>query len=359
MQQTAIRINWSRVFLRCAQVMVVCAMLSAFSILMWPHTRYLFQLAYSLCIAVPYMLVIEFGSLLVSREHRFHNTQNGSYGWPKGWRGLALAAAGIAAAFLGGTQLAMWLLGRILALMPTLVLTITGGVLVSFYFYVRDAQSTLQAEAARAERDATQARLMLLQSQLEPHMLFNTLANLRALIGNDPTAARHMLDLIDGFLRTSLSASRATVHPLATEFERLYDYLALMSIRMGPRLSYALHLPQELGAQPVPPLLLQPLVENAIKHGLEPRVEGGRVEVRAACEDQQLVLTVHDTGVGFDFNLDTSKPDNGEHFGLQQVFERVVSAYGNDGRVHVHSTPGEGSIVYITLPLASVSSPEQ
>ena len=101
-------------------------------------------------------------------------------------------------------------------------------------------------------------------------MLFNTLANFRALIGTDPARATHMLDSLIDYLRAKLQASRATHHSLQNEFDRLGDYLALMQVRMGPRLTCALDLPAELADQLVPTLLLQPLVENAIKHGLEP-----------------------------------------------------------------------------------------
>ena len=144
----------------------------------------------------------------------------------------------------------------------------------------RLAHARADAEAAR--RAAAENQLKLLESQLEPHMLFNTLANLRVLIGIDPPRAQAMLDRLIAFLRATLNASRSTLHPLATEFERIGDYLALMGMRMGPRLQSQLSLPDALRDVGVPPLLLQPLVENSIKHGLEPQIAGGRIEVDAA-----------------------------------------------------------------------------
>ncbi len=158
--------------------------------------------------------------------------------------------------------------------------------------------SSARAAAATAQRQAAEHQLRLLQSQLEPHMLFNTLANLRVLIGIDPPRAQAMLDRLIAFLRATLAASRAGTHSLADEFARLDDYLALMAMRMGARLQPVLTLPPALAALPVPPLLLQPLVENSIRHGLEPKVEGGRIEVSAALEGGQLLLTVLDSGVG-------------------------------------------------------------
>jgi len=351
------RINWLQVLLRGAQVLLFSAAIAAFDTLIWP-VAYRYPLVYSVCIGIPCWLVIEFGRLLVPSTLCRYSIKDGDHGWPKGWRGWALAATGIAVGFFGGMPLAQWLLGLTNGLplrdhILALLLTIIAGVALVFFFYVRTAHTALQTDIAIAERDAAQARLMLLQSQLEPHMLFNTLANLRALIGTDPTAARLMLNQLNDFLRASLSASRATTHPLAAEFDRLRDYLALMSIRMGNRLTCALHLPDELRAQPVPPLLLQPLVENAIRHGLEPCVEGGRIEINAAREGQQLALTVRDTGIGFDADL----PITGEHFGLPQVIERVASVYRGAGHVEVQSQPGHGTTVRITLPLRQDMSP--
>src|SRR5690606_23871824 len=142
----------------------------------------------------------------------------------------------------------------------------------SFFFISRGREERRREQLAVAQRDAAEAKLKLLESQLEPHMLFNTLANLRVLIGLDPARAQAMLDQLIAFLRATLSASRAPMHPLSAEFARVADYLELMKIRMGERLVVELTLPDTLVGHPVPPLILQPLVENAIKHGLEPHV---------------------------------------------------------------------------------------
>ncbi len=177
-------------------------------------------------------------------------------------------------------------------------------------------------------------------------MLFNTLANLRALIGIDPPAAQRMVDRINDYLRATLNASRATAHPLADEFERLRDYLALMAIRLGPRLGHTLDLPADLRDLPVPPLILQPLVENAIRHGIEPRVAGGHIDVRAERRGALLRLTVADSGVGFD----PAAVREGR-FGMAQVIERVASSSGGRGRVDVRSAPGQGCTVTLEWPL--------
>ena len=145
-----------------------------------------------------------------------------------------------------------------------------------------------------------------------------------ALIAEDePLLAEH--------LRATLGASRAALHPLADEFARVADYVQLLQVRMGARLTTRIDLPPELAAHPVPPLLLQPLVENAIRHGLEPRVGAVRLTLSARRDGPQLVLEVRDTGVGLPagFGAALSAPAaDGSGFGLQQVRERLHALHG-------------------------------
>jgi hypothetical protein len=218
------------------------------------------------------------------------------------------------------------------------------GISFGFLFYFKQ-----RSKALDLEQQASEARLRLLESQLEPHMLFNTLANLRALIATDPPRAIAMLDRLNDYLRATLSASRTEAssqrHTLALEFDRLRDYLELMAVRMGPRLRYTLVLPPELARHPLPPLLLQPLVENAIRHGLEPHVQGGEIRVEASTGGDHLLLTVSDTGAGC-----AGEPRAG--FGLAQVRERLATAFEMPARLDWHSQPGEGTRINLQLPLA-------
>ncbi|MDE2396931.1 MAG: histidine kinase [Burkholderiales bacterium] len=204
-----------------------------------------------------------------------------------------------------------------------------------------------RAEAEAARRLATESQLRLLQSQLEPHMLFNTLANLRVLIALDPPRAQAMLDRLIAYLRATLSASRAERHPLAAEFERVADYLALMAVRMGERLQVDLDLPDELRSIAVPPLLLQPLVENSIQHGLEPKVEGGRIEVRSRRDGASLVISVRDTGVG----LGNAYASAGTGFGLSQVRARLATLYGERAGFTLAADASGGTLATLKLPI--------
>lgn len=310
------------------------------------------QMVYSQAIGLSIWALINAGAVWLARP-------GDPGGFPRGWRMAVLVPGGVLLGATIGTTL-----GNLYAKHPgqllvttnprmawmMLVMTFVVGCAMTLYFYLAGKSSYLQAELERTQRQTSEAQLRLLESQLEPHMLFNTLANLRALIGVDPAAAQVMVDRMNDYLRATLNASRATAHPLHAEFARLSDYLALMAIRMGARLRVALDLPADLREVPVPPLLLQPLVENAIGHGLEPRVQGGEVRVSARRLGDVLQLEVADTGVGFD--VATRTPDR---FGLQQVFDRVASATGGRGRVNVLSTPGEGTTVRIALPLQSAA----
>jgi len=292
-------------------------------------------------------------------------------GWPQGWQGIALVAAGIVVGYVAGTLLADALCVYYFHFYPagaslsgadqrtSILITAIAGLVGSYYFYAMHKSAYLEDKMAEARMHATEARLKLLETQLEPHMLFNTLANLRVLIGTDPARAQEMLDRMIAYLRATLSASRSTQHPLENEFDRLRDYLELMAVRMGPRLAYTLDLPDALRSVPVPPLLLQPLVENAIRHGLEPQVEGGHITVRASTRPgnsgPQLVLEVIDTGVGLPEQL--PPPGPGQSFGLAQARERLATLHGNAGTLELIAENTGGTRANVTFPLKSPPTP--
>ncbi len=279
--------------------------------------------------------------------------------WETQWRRIAgvvpLAAVigfvlgvALADALLGHASMAYWSQAPRQAA-GFLVLSLVCGAAITYYFASRAQLAHAREQAQIALRQAAEAQLRLLQSQLEPHMLFNTLANLRALIGLDAARAQAMLDHLVGYLRATLDASRCTEHSLHAEFDRLRDYLELMALRMGPRLRYTLELPAALATQPIPPLLLQALVENSIQHGLEPKVEGGSIRVAARQEGGMLVLEVKDTGVGSPHDLNA--PHGHEHFGIAQVRARLQSHYGNAGALIFEAPAADGTRARAQFPI--------
>lgn len=312
------------------------------------------QMVYSLSIGMICWLFIDLGRLLLSGHKEVL--------WPHGFWGYGLIALGVIVGFLGGNAIGDAWVGapplefRNLAarkMTSTIVITLVATIGMSFFFFSLGKSKHMQRQIELAQRNATEARLKLLETQLEPHMLFNTLANLRVLITVDPPRAVAMLDRLNSYLRMTLSGSRALAHPLSAEFDRLGDYLELMSVRMGERLRYTLDLPEDLRETPVPPLLLQPLLENSIRHGLEPKVEGGEITVRARRDAQgQLVIEVSDTGVGPDAaEQQQQQPSEGGGFGLEQVRERLATVYGEQGRLSLSAAPTGGTCVTLNLPL--------
>jgi LytS/YehU family sensor histidine kinase len=151
--------------------------------------------------------------------------------------------------------------------------------LLSALFFVYFSQ---RAKRARAELRANEAQLRLLQGQMEPHFLFNTLANVISLIDADAPRAKHMLEALTDYLRASLGSLRHDDSTLAGELDLARRYLQLMQTRMGERLRFEIEAADTLGRATLMPLVLQPLIENAVKHGLEPQVDGGTVRVKAA-----------------------------------------------------------------------------
>ncbi len=312
------------------QVMGFCV---AICVVLWalrPGMPFLGQLAYSLPMGLTTWLLIDGG--------RFFIDQDSPHLFPRSWRGGALILCSVFLGFASGTLVGGLLNGHshldLFRRAPDFfayifLFSMASGIGISLYFYSQGKSAYLQGEIEAQKRQATDAQLKLLQSQLDPHMLFNTLANLRVLIQQDPDRAVQMLDQLNDFLRSTLAASRASEHSLHAEFDRLRDYLALMQVRMGARLSYELDLPPDLASAKVPALILQSLVENAIVHGLEPKVGGGQVRITASQEGSQLVLRVQDDGLGL--SVQHQPPG----FGLTQVRERLHSRYAEQATIEL------------------------
>ena len=334
------------------QVWAFCLVIATIQYAFQPERPYGPPVIYSLLIGTITWAVIDLGRDLFP--------SSAETGWPRGLTGLGLVLGGIVAGYFLGHLIADKLCvyfqfypagpapDKEAQLRSSILITGLAGIAGSYYFYSINKSAYLQRKMTEAHKHANEARLKLLETQLEPHMLFNTLANLRALIGVDPQRAQGMLDHMIAYLRATLNASRTATHSLQSEFDRLRDYLELMAIRMGPRLAYSLELPADLAQHPVPALLLQPLVENSIQHGLEPKVGGGRITLSARREGGQLVLEVADTGVG-----PSGATTGGKGFGMTQVRERLATLHDGAASMDFSASPDGGARTVLRLPLAS------
>lgn len=240
--------------------------------------------------------------------------------------------------------------------MNLLTLLVVGGMVMLVRHRERLARIEAEhaAERLRAdavERQALKAQLRLMQAQIEPHMLFNTLANLQGLIALDPQRAGEMLDQLIVYLRATLSVARSESTTLEQEFAAMQAYMALMKVRMGERLSCRFDLPPELRGARLPTMLLQPLLENAIVHGLEPKVDGGAIVVSAAACGERLVIEVCDSGLG----LDQTHGRRGGGVGVSTTRERLEALYGAGAALTLAPAQPHGTLARLTLPLESLA----
>lgn len=215
---------------------------------------------------------------------------------------------------------------------------------------VREAQlARVQEREASLEREVAIANLKLLQAQIEPHFLFNTLANVRSLVDSSPDKAKAMLDALNQLLRASLKQTRGNDTTLGHELDLLQHYLTILKIRMEGRLEFSVDAPEAVRALTMPPMLLQPLVENAIKHGIEPKVNGGRVDIAVKENAGSVLIDIADTGLGFNPGASTQ----GTGVGLANVRERLKGYWGDRAKVSVQENVPSGTRIVLTLPAST------
>lgn len=200
------------------------------------------------------------------------------------------------------------------------------------------------ATQTATEKELTVAKLNLLHAQVEPHFLYNTLASAQLLARSDPPRAEEMLGHLIQYLRHSLPRTEDESSTLGAELERALAYLEIMKVRMGSRLAVQVDVPEPLRATPLPPMMLQTLVENAIKHGLEPRTGGGTVWIRARHADGQVAVTVADDGAGF------GTQNAGTGIGLKNVRERLRLVHNGEASLAVVANFPAGVAATITVP---------
>jgi sensor histidine kinase YesM len=226
----------------------------------------------------------------------------------------------------------------------SLLVSVLATLLFHLYFSARAREISAQARA-------TEAQLRLLQAQIEPHFLFNTLANVVSLIDHDAPRAKQMLEAFTDYLRASLGRLRDDDSTLGHELDMAEAYLKLLQTRMDDRLHYRIDADAALRDMTLPPLVLQPLVENAIHHGLEPKIDGGNVQIVARREGNRLSVSVDDDGLGLDAAARTSRRgSNG--LALANLRERLAARYGDDGSLALAPRATGGTSATLTIPLA-------
>jgi signal transduction histidine kinase len=211
--------------------------------------------------------------------------------------------------------------------------------------HARDQARIAKAEAERnqLEKNILEARLALMQAQVEPHFLFNTLANVQHLVETDTAAASRMLESLIQYLRAALPQMREGTTTLGRELDMARAFLDIHRVRMGSRLDYRIEVPETLKARAFPPMMLISLVENAIKHGVDPCCECGSITIRAADDGERLKVSVADTGEGV-------TPKKGGGVGLTNIRERLKALYGSRATLVLEENAPRGVVASIEVP---------
>jgi sensor histidine kinase YesM len=236
--------------------------------------------------------------------------------------------------------------------LQSVVIGLFFGAIGSITYFLSERIHLLDAEVKQRrlneverEKREVEAHLRLLQAQIEPHFLFNTLANVSSLIEVDAVQARRLLDRLNDWLRVALARTRSECATLGDELTLLENYLQILQMRFGARLSWQVDATEEVRSMQFPPMLLQPLVENAIRHGIEPKLGGGQLNISANIEQGVLRLRVDDDGVGF--NDKTS----GSGAGLENIRARLSAIYGPSAKLDLRTNEKGGVSAVLELPL--------
>jgi sensor histidine kinase YesM len=250
---------------------------------------------------------------------------------------IAMPAGAAAGAFFGaqiaGIPFSEILRGRPAYFIQMLFIGILFGTMITYFFFSRERLSQTEAQLREEqikrltlEKNTLETRLRLLQAQIEPHFLFNTLSNVLSHLESEPAKGKVMLEDLARYLRSSLSRTRERMTTLGQELDLVRAYLDIYKVRMGERLHYTIEIPETLRETPFPPMLIQPLVENAIKHGIEPKIEGGEILIKAEDQGGCYRLVVGDTGSGL-------SEDSVAGLGLTNVRERLAALFNGKARL--------------------------
>jgi LytS/YehU family sensor histidine kinase len=211
--------------------------------------------------------------------------------------------------------------------------------------FAREQKLEFDLQRSEFERRESDARLRLLQAQVEPHFLFNTLANVQALVDSGSPQASKVLTSLIAYLRAAVPRMHSQTTTLETEVELARAYLDLMQMRMPDRLQYAIHLEPAAARLNCPPMTLLTLVENAVRHGIDPSETGGRIDADIWVRDARCVMRVKDTGVG----LKTSSSGLGT--GLSNLRERLKLAFAGDAQLTLSEVAPHGVCAEISFPV--------
>lgn len=236
-----------------------------------------------------------------------------------------------------------------------LMIDLTCVIVACWFYFMEEKQymtetKTIAEENIKAnnEKKVTETYLKLLQAQIEPHFLFNTLTSILVLSEKEPQKAKIMHDNFMQYLKATLEKTRASITTVGQDLELIRAYLDIFKVRMGKRLQFSIEADGEIVDLPFPSMLIQPIVENAIRHGLEPKIDGGEIRIKVTKQEgDRLRWEIEDTGTGM-----SEKADMGT--GLSNVIERIETLYGKDGHFSIKDNKPSGVKVTLEVPYTYV-----
>ncbi|EOD77851.1 histidine kinase [Grimontia sp. AD028] len=329
-------------YLERTRVLVVIGICSVIAYI----TGFLFGGAfyYHLAISLGYGVTLNFLHVFLARN------------FPKWSNPKRTAIAVSVGSIIGTMNMQLWIyqyrgFWRTEVLLPTLIFTVSVAIFTACFFIMRDrareAENDLkdsQLRQAEQEKALINSQLKSLQGQMEPHFLFNTLANIQVLIDIDAPKAKLLLEKITDLLRASLKQQRKDTVSLNDELKLLDSYLSIQQIRLCDRMGFEIKVDPSISKQlRIPPFLIQPAVENAVVHGIEPSVKGGYIQINFLKEDDMLTVEISDNGIGFN---DGSK---GNGVSMKNVKERLSTLYGEKGRLKLIPHHGGGFTTRISF----------
>ncbi len=232
-----------------------------------------------------------------------------------------------------------------------LMIDLTCAAIASWFFFLEEKQHIVEtqtiAEQNRKfnnEKMITETHLKLLQAQIEPHFLFNTLTSILTLSTKEPDKAKIMHNNFKQYLKTTLTKTRSSVTTIGQDIELIRAYLDIFKVRMGDRLQYSIEVDDEIVDLPFPSMLIQPIVENAIRHGLEPKIEGGEIQIKVTkTKEGRIWWNIEDTGLGMPDDADMGT-------GLTNIIERLEALYGDEGHLTLEDNKPSGVKVTLEVP---------
>jgi sensor histidine kinase YesM len=350
MSDTSSRLHFKITPLKIISLLVANTLIALFIVVMQPGSSFIVSFIYSQCIG------ISIASFVITTT-TFTKTTRPVYQFL--FISAAVFLGAITGITIGGIVAGRLAQGAMPVIRPeeqtkfylyNLLYALLFGAIISYIFISLQKISDEKIKRLEVEKNAVVTEIRLLQSQMEPHFLFNTLSNILGLIDSDPGKAKRMLESFTQFLRASLVTARNETVTLSQEMDVVKNYLDIITVRMRERLKYRIDISADLQGIRIPPLIIQPLVENAVKHGLEPSISGGELVISGTREGSFVRITVSDSGLG----INELSPGSG--IGLENIKKRLGLVYGGRARLVFEENKPSGLKAVIELPYETDTS---